>query len=179
MKANSFAKFTALLVRWLAITGVFGLFILTIVTLVDVAMRNGLGYPILGLNELFVVFGGASVVAFLPFGIASRHLLTVRFIGNMVGSFGSSVLDYLANLVTLGFFGLLTWRVYIFMQNVLVSGETTFLLGWAIGPWWVWAVFCLTISFVAQACVLTGVLTEEMLQPDKIDDSEVPEKKVV
>ncbi|MEC7761833.1 MAG: TRAP transporter small permease subunit [Pseudomonadota bacterium] len=172
MTLERIGRIWALVVRMFAWAGLLSLLALTLVTLADVAMRNGLGKPILGLNELFGLFGVASVGAFLPFALSSRQLLTVAFFGSILGERAGTILNWFADICTLVFLLALLWSIRGYTSDVVTNGEATYLLGLATGPWWIWVVICLVVSTIAHILTVTGIMTRDMLVPPRLGEDQ-------
>ena len=64
--------------------------------------------------------------------------------------------------MTFAFFTLIGWQFVVYTGELLEAGETTWTLGWAVGPWWGAATVFLLLCVPIQLLVL-------ILQFRKID----------
>ena len=121
---------------------------MTLTTVVDVAGRYLLNRPLPGaleLSELLMVFlvFGAFAVTELRRGHVEVDVVAARFPPR-----GQALCEGLAALLSLGFWGVITWRTALHAQNVGAAGETTPNLGLPIAPF-VWIAAAGTALFAA------------------------------
>ena len=134
------------------------LVVMTLVTVVDVAGRYLFNRPLSGaleLSELLMVFlvFGAFAVTELQNGHVDIDVLVARFSPR-----ARALSESFAALLSVGFWGVITWRTALHAQNVRAAGETTPNLSLPIAPF-VWVAAVGTAFFtLALAVRLLGAL---------------------
>ena len=76
------------------------------------------------------------IASCFPLCLKKGGSITIRFVGNMFGNRVKHVLDAFGNLVTLIFFALMTWQLWLYTDQLVHDGETTWVLNWPVSPWW-------------------------------------------
>lgn len=122
--------------RWLALIGLVGLVAVALVTIGDVLLRWLLNSPVDGVSEISRLVVAVSIASFFPMALAGRHHISIEFLGAWLGPRARLWLDTLAHLVTSFFFLVLGWQFILYTMEIRESGETTWLLGWQVAPWW-------------------------------------------
>ena len=121
----------------LAHTGVFG-------ALGDWALAQGLG-PITGDFELVEAGVAFAIFAFLPLTQLTGAHATVDIFTNGLGPKVNNALAGFWDIVMAVVIVLITWRLFVGMQDKMRYGETTYLIQFPI--WWAYAA-----SLVAAIC---------------------------
>lgn len=137
--ASRFADIEArvnVLARRLALGGLVGLVAIALMTIADVLGRWLFASPIDGVADASKLFVAVVVAAFFPGALVERHHISIRFLGNVLGARANAWLDAFASLVTAAFFTALAWEFVLYTHDLYDSGETTWLLGWPVAPWW-------------------------------------------
>jgi len=142
------------LTRWIAAIGVLGLLAIASMTMVDVMMRWVFNAPIDGVVEITRLLVAISAASFFPIALAHRHHITIRFLGNALGGRGRNHLEAFSACTTLAFFGFLFWQLILYTSELYDGGETTWILGWRIAPWWAVATAMFVFCIPVQAAVL-------------------------
>jgi len=95
---------------------------------------------------------------FLPAALIERYHISIEFLGKWFGPRLHLVFDVLAALITLGFFTLMSWQFIHYTQELAAAGETTWIIGIIVAPYW-WVVTGLVIFCVPmQLLVLLRVI---------------------
>jgi TRAP-type C4-dicarboxylate transport system permease small subunit len=122
--------------RIIALIGLAGLLVLASATVVDVLLRWILNKPIVGLNDTYAMFAAIVIASSFPLCVAERGNVTIRFIGKLLGPRPSDFLEAFGNLVACIIFSLMAWQLWLYTDQLLQDGETTWILGWPVSPWW-------------------------------------------
>ncbi len=122
--------------RILALIGFIGLILLSLATIADVFMRWLFNDPITGVRDTYSLFLGIILASSFPLLMAERSNITIRFLGKLLGRRAGKVLDLFGGLATMVFIYLAASRTWSYANELAESNDTTWLLGWAIAPWW-------------------------------------------
>lgn len=139
--------------RWLALIGVVGLVVVALVTICDVLLRWLFSTPIDGVSEISRLVVAISIASFFPMALAERHHVTIEFLGAAVGRRARLWIDAFAHLATLFFFLVLGWQFILYTMEISDSGETTWLLGWRIAPWWTVTTLLMLLCIPVQSVI--------------------------
>ena len=139
--------------RWLALVGLIGLVAVALVTIADVLLRWLFNSPVDGVSEISRLVVAVAIASFFPMALADRHHISIEFRGAWLGPRARLWLDSLAHLVTSVFFLVLGWQFIDYTVEVNESGETTWLLGWSVAPWWTVTTIFMLICIPVQAVV--------------------------
>jgi TRAP-type C4-dicarboxylate transport system permease small subunit len=140
--------------RWLAFVGLIGLVVVALVIVGDVLLRWLFDSPVDGVSEVSRLVVAISIASFFPMALAERHHISIEFLGSALGPRAHLWLDTLAHAVTSFFFLVLGWQFILYTIEVGESGETTWLLGWRIAPWWTVTTIFMLICIPIQLLVL-------------------------
>ncbi len=143
--------------RWLALIGLIGLVGLALITIADVLMRWLLNSPMDGVADLGRLIVAVVVSTFFPLALAERRHISIKFLGNAVGNRGRAWLELFSALVTMVFFTILLWELFKFTEELFEAGETTWILGLPVAPWWTVATAFMFICLPIQLAVLISV----------------------
>jgi TRAP-type C4-dicarboxylate transport system permease small subunit len=122
--------------RAIALIGLAGLLVLVMATVLDVFLRWIFNSPIVGLNDTYAMFAAIVIASSFPLCIAQRGNITIRFVGKVLGPTMSNLFEAFGNLVTCCIFILMTWQLWLYADQLLQDGETTWILNWPVSPWW-------------------------------------------
>ncbi len=125
-----------MLTRAIALFGLALLLLLASATVLDVLLRWLFNSPIIGLVDTHSLFMALILASCFPLCIYKRGNVTIRFIGNIMGSRVKNILDAFGNLVTLIIFALMAWQLWLYTDQIALDGETTWVLNWPVSPWW-------------------------------------------
>ncbi|MAF47381.1 MAG: TRAP transporter small permease [Rhodospirillales bacterium] len=139
--------------RFLALAGLVGLVVLTVITIADVLMRWLFNSPIDGVADIARLIVAINIAAFFPLALAERHHIAIGFLGKALGPRIHAWLEVLASLVTSVFFLALGWQFILYTDELQASGETTWLLGIPVAPWWAVVTLFLLICIPVQLIV--------------------------
>jgi TRAP-type C4-dicarboxylate transport system permease small subunit len=143
-----------LLTRWVVTAGFVGLCAVAALTTWD-GLARYLSWPRLHGHADFVdVMLAISISTCFPAGLLHRNNITIRFLGSWLPRPGAGVLELFGALVTLGFFALLSWQVWLFVVDLKLSGRTSATIEMALWPWWWSTATLLTLAVPVQAFVL-------------------------
>lgn len=140
--------------RGLALVGLSGLFILAVLTTLDVVMRWGFVYPIHGVNDVSSVVMAVVIAACIPSNLINKQNISVEVLGTAVGRRGQLVISAFASLCTMIFVTLMAWQFIPYAAELIETGQRTWVLAWKVWPWWVFAAGCIVFAAVIQAVVL-------------------------
>lgn len=141
--------------RWLALIGFAGLFLLALMTTLDVLMRWLFSAPLHGVNDVSAVVMGVVIACCIPANLAQRNNISVEIFGAMAGPRTSRALAAFSSLVVLVFIALMAWQFVPFTQGVYSSGRETWVLAWPVWPWWSVSTLLLIFAAIVQAANLT------------------------
>ncbi len=140
--------------RWLALTGLLGLVAVALVTVGDVLLRWLFNSPVDGVSEIARLVVAIAIASFFPMALADRHHLSIEFLGKALGPRAQLWLDCFAHLVTGFFFLVMGWQFIVYTIEIGESGETTWLLGWLVAPWWTVTTAFMLICVPIQSLVI-------------------------
>lgn len=145
-------KGISMLTRSISLVGLALLLLLALGTVLDVLLRWLFNSPIVGLSDTYSLFMAMVLASCFPLCIYNRGNVTIRFIGNLLGTRGKNILDAFGNLVTLAVFAMLAWQLWLHTDQIARDGETTWVLSWPVSPWWrvvtVLIIICTPVAFV-------------------------------
>ena len=139
--------------RVIAMIGLVCLVILTLATIADVLMRWVLNSPLDGVHDLYKLVIAVVVGSFFPVALIERHHISITFLGAAVGRRANIFLTHFSNIMLFGFLVLICWQLTKYVFEVADTGETTWILQWAVAPWWAAATACIYICLPVQALV--------------------------
>ena len=148
------------LTRIVALVGLLALLIIALATLVDVVARWAFASPIAGVYDLSTLFIAVAMAACFPAALASRHNIRATFFADLMPVRVQKVFEAIAELFTLAFFSLLAWQLVIYCQELIESGETSFILEVPIAPWWIVATVLFLLCIPVQAIVALGAISD-------------------
>ena len=137
----------------IAAIGLFGLTVLALVTMIDIAGREIIRKPIPGFSDiadLLVVFAAA---ACFPISLVDRHHVAVRFLGQLHWRL-REILEFLGHSLLLLVFAVICWQLVIYTLDVFRSGQTTWLMAIPVWPLWVATTLVIAICVPIQALIV-------------------------
>ena len=161
------------LARVISLIGLAGLLMLAGITVGEVLIRWIFKFPIRGVFDLSQLVIIIIIASCLPLVSAERRHITVRLIGAMVGRHANAILEAFGALITTLIFGLLTWQLWVYANELSAANESTWLIHWPVAPWWrvatVLIALCCTIQFASFFISLRSVFTPkrgEYIKPE-------------
>lgn len=158
--------------RWLALIGLVGLVVVALVTVADGVLR-WLFTPVDGVSEVSRLVVAVAIASFFPMALAERHHISIEFLGGWLGPRAKQWLDSFAHLVTSLFFLMVGWQFILYSMEIDESGETTWLLGWQVAPWWeattVFMLICIPIQLLIFIQQIRATFRGEVEPPPSED----------
>jgi TRAP-type C4-dicarboxylate transport system permease small subunit len=102
-----------------------------------VLLRWLLAAPVDGLAEISKLLVAVVVASFFPLSLAERQHIAIDLLGTRLPAGARRLVEAFAAVVTLAVFALIAWRLGLYTDETARSGETTWILGWPVTPWWV------------------------------------------
>ena len=150
---------SARIAKTLSLLGILGFIVLAVGTLADVLLRWLFAAPIDGFSEVARLAVAILTATFLPAALIERYHISIEFLGKWLGPGWHRALNLFAALVTLGFFTVMSWKFIGFTQELADAGETTWIVGIKVAPyWWVTTGF-IFLCVPAQLLILAKVLS--------------------
>ena len=143
-----------LVTRAAAALGVFFLLIVAGLTVVDIIVREVIGRPVHGADDLTRLLTIIIVAACFPAGLLERRQIKVTLLGDMMPPAVTRVLEVVGAFLTGVMFALMAYYVTQYASRVAVSQEYTMVLRWPIAPWWWAASVCFWACVPAQLFVI-------------------------
>ncbi|MCC2095375.1 MAG: TRAP transporter small permease [Hyphomicrobiales bacterium] len=140
--------------KWLAMLGLIGLVALAMLTIADVMMRWLFSDPLDGISDLYRLLVALVVASFFPSAFAERGHISINFLSAVLPRGGRKAVAVLASLVTFGFTIIIGWQFILYCMEVYEAGETTWLLGINVTPWWIGVTALLLLCIPVQLIVL-------------------------
>lgn len=110
------------------------LFVLMLLTLIDVVGRNLFKQPVLGASELTEILLAMVIFLMLPHVALRRQHIAIDLIENVVGPRVLLVLDVLAALLSAAMFFLIAWQSWVLATKAIGYGDSTATLSIPVGP---------------------------------------------
>ena len=140
--------------RWLALIGLIGMVAVALAIIIDVLLRWLFDSPVDGVAEISRLVVAISIASFFPMALADRHHITIEFLGAWMGPRARLWLDLFGHLATSFFFLVLGWQFILYLLEISDGGETTWILGWPVTPWWTVTTLFMLICIPIQGLVL-------------------------
>jgi TRAP-type C4-dicarboxylate transport system permease small subunit len=140
--------------QWAACLGLIGLVGYALMTIGDVLLRWLFNSPLDGVADVSRLMVAVIIASFFPIALAERQHITIGFLGSFLGARGDAWLQAVAALVTSVFFVFLGWQFIVYTDELNASGETTWLLGLPVAPWWAGATFFMLCCIPIQVVVV-------------------------
>jgi TRAP-type C4-dicarboxylate transport system permease small subunit len=137
--------------RALAIVGFVALLVVSVMTMVDVALRWLANAPIKGLNDINGLAVAIVIASCLPLVVAQRQNISIRFLGEALGPAAARWLDAFGSAALLVFVALIAWQLALYTAGMAESGRTTWHLRIPVTPYWTFATILVALCVPAQA----------------------------
>lgn len=130
------------LARRIAIVAVVGMLALSLLTIVDIALRYFFSAPIPGLDEATQLIMAVIICASLPIGIATRNHVAIDFFRHRIGPRYEAALEAIGGALILGMMVVLTLRFGAYAARLTARHATTAIIELPVAPFW-WSVTAL------------------------------------
>lgn len=154
--------------RLLAIVGMLVMVLVAIYTVVDVLLRYFLNAPLPGAVDIVTYGLALAVGAVMPWGLFSGQHVSVPLVVDRLPDPLRRVADALVTTVVAVFMVVLTWRLALFAIARFETGETMWILGIVLWPFWTGVA-----TLFALACLVQGVVAvaawRRVVRPDAAD----------
>jgi TRAP-type C4-dicarboxylate transport system permease small subunit len=145
---------------WVAMIGAIAIVVIAASIVGDVVSRWLFNAPILAVDDLNRYNIAIVVTSFFPLCLVGKHLVTIRFLGKILGTRSHLWLEVIGASVTLFIMLLYGWQFTRFAIEVTESGLGSGVLEVPEWPWW-WVV---AIVVIVSAAVQLGVLIHAVYQ---------------
>lgn len=136
----------------LSLIGILGFVVLALAIILDVMLRWLFSAPIDGFSEVARLGVAILSATFLPAALIERYHISIEFLGKWFGPRWNQGFNIFSAIVTLGFFTLMAWQFIGYTQELASSGETTWIIGIKVAPyWWLvtgFVIFCVPIQIL-------------------------------
>lgn len=158
--------------NWLAMLGLIGLVVLALVTITSVFSRWLFSHPLEWVEDIYRLLIAVVIASFFPSAYAQRGHIAIHFLSLLFSETGRKILAVFAAIITFLFTIVLGWQLIKYTQEVWETGETTWLLGISVTPWWIVATAFLLVSIPVQLIVVFSDLYygPQGTGHDKVDD---------
>ncbi len=144
--------------RTLSLLGILGFVVLALATISDVMLRWLFSAPIDGFAEVARLAVAIMTATFLPAALIERYHISIEFLGKWFGPAWHLAFDIFAAVITLGFFTLMSWQFIGYTKELAAAGETTWIIGIVVAPyWWVvtgFVIFCVPVQLLVLLRVI-------------------------
>jgi TRAP-type C4-dicarboxylate transport system permease small subunit len=144
--------------RVIALIGLAALLVLAIITMADVTMRWLFNQPITGVEDLAKLVVAIAIAASIPAALATRQNITIRFLGKALGRRAELIFEIFGALIVLAVMAGMAWQIQIYTDELRKTGETTWLLGLHVAPFWQVVSVLLFLSVPIQLVVIAGLV---------------------
>ena len=110
------------------------LFVLMLITFIDVLGRNILNRPLNGASELTEIILALVIFLMLPHVTMRNQHIAIDLIENVVSPKVLAAFDMLASILTAMMFFVIAWQSWILANNAMGYGDKTATLNMPVGP---------------------------------------------
>jgi TRAP-type C4-dicarboxylate transport system permease small subunit len=144
--------------RIISLIGLFGLLLLSCITMGEVFLRSAFDYPILGVSDISQLLVVVVVASCFPLVSAEKRHIKIQVLGKLLGKRAYDWLEAFSALVSLVFFTLLTWQLWLYSSELAASSETTWIILLPTAPWWRAATCLMALCIPNQlVCLFTSI----------------------
>lgn len=147
--------------RWtrvISLVGLAGLLTLSAITVFEVLVRWLFSFPIQGVYDISQLVVIIVIAACFPVVSAERRHIAVRLTDSLLSARVNSILEAFGELVSLLIFGLMTWQLWIYSNELAASNQTTWMLLWPVAPWWRVATVLMAFCFPIHVLNIISLL---------------------
>lgn len=143
-----------------AFVGMVVLLLISIGVTLNVLMRWLFASPIDGIGDVSNLATIIAISAALPLCLAHQGNIKVDLLGVALGPRFREWLDAFGAFILLLFVAGMAWQLTIFAHGKMMAGETTWLLGLNLAPWWFASAAWFWLSTLCQAAIVYKLLSE-------------------
>lgn len=151
-------RFSRRFADWLALLGLFALVVLATMTITNVFSRWLFSHPIEWVEDIYRLLIAVVVASFFPSSFAQRGHMAIEFLSLILSPWLRRVLAVLVSFVVLFYTVVLGWQMVLYAHEVWETGETTWLMGFNVTPWWVVVTALLLTTIPIQLIVALATL---------------------
>lgn len=144
--------------RALAAAGLLLLLAFAAARLADGLMRWLLGTQITAVRDLDGLVAAVSVACCFPIALLEQSNITIRFVETFWSAKASQGFDALATVLTTIIMTLIAWEFFVYSGQEAASGDTTWMLGIPVAPFW----YLITAIFSCAAAVQAVVALRQI-----------------
>lgn len=149
------------------------LFLLMLITFVDVVGRNLINHPLNGASELTEILLASLIFLMLPRVALRNQHIVIDLIENVASPWVLRVLDVFAAVLSAIMFFLISWQMGVLAVRALGYGDSTAALGIPIAP------ILFGISFMAGIVGVAFLLSTSTSLRDAVTDGDEAHAPVV
>lgn len=142
-----------------AFIGMIVLLLISLAVTANVLMRWLFASPINGVGDITNLATIIAISAALPLCLAHQGNIKVDLLGGGLGSRARQKLDAFGAFVLLLFVAGMAWQLTIFAHGKMMAGETTWLLGLNVAPWWWASAGWFWLSTLCQTAAVSAMWT--------------------
>jgi TRAP-type C4-dicarboxylate transport system permease small subunit len=139
--------------RALSMFGLFALMVLAFITLANGLLRWAFHYPIAGVVDVGALAIAIAVSCCIPMSMMERSHIAFRLLSSITPRLGS-VLNMLADIAVAVVLGLMAWQFAVYAGELMLTGESTYVLKIPVGPFWYVSGAIIAIAAAVQCVVV-------------------------
>jgi len=146
----------AFAIRWLRVVALIGFTAMMIgaaVVTSDALLRSFANKPIRGLAEIIDVSTAIVVASCFPIGLAQRRNIRIQLLNNYLGLHARLFADVVADIILLGFVGLLAAELISYTAEAIRLNERSLILQIPAAPFWITTSAIMALSVPAQLLI--------------------------
>jgi hypothetical protein len=142
--------------RALAAFGLLLLLAFAATQLADGLMRWVAGAPIVAVRDLGGLVAAIAVACCFPIALLEQSNISIRFIGSLCGELAGYVFEALAGALATVTISLIAWELVLYAGKAAKSGDTTWMLGIPVAPFWYLVAAIFWCAAAVQLIVFVG-----------------------
>lgn len=115
--------------RVLSVVAGVMIFVMMVVTTIDVVGRDIFNLPLFGAFEMTEILMGLVIFAGMPLTTAAHEHITVNFLESVVSHRARCVQAALGDVLSAAVAAVMAWRIYVRGLDLIAAHETTMMLG--------------------------------------------------
>lgn len=155
---NKLDNFSRRFSNWLAVLGLFALITLATLTISNVFARWLFSSPLGWVEDVYRLLIAVVVASFFPSAFAQRGHMAIEFLSHILPPSARKVMAVSVSIIVLVFTIILSWQILRYAMEVWDAGETTWLHGFSVTPWWVMVSALLLTAVPIQLIVVMSTL---------------------
>ena len=141
-----------------AVIGLAGMLLLSLMIVVEVGSRTLFNFPILGVFDFTNLGMAIFIASCLPLVFVRRRNISVRILGKLTNPRINAFLDGLGNLAALLIYCLMVWQLWRYVKDLAAIHETTWIVQIPVAPWIGFMTFLIFLCIPVQIfCFLRDV----------------------